>query len=203
MSETGSVKFTCEHSAVDLPPFGGFAELNACRQKVRQLGLLGVDRSGIGFGNISARDGATDNFYITGSATGALPALTLKDYAKVTACDFEGNWLRCEGGTIASAESLTHAAMYRIDKNIGAVIHGHDAELWKRLRGSIPTTEQNVDYGTPRMAREVERIFAATDLRERKLFVMGGHPDGFVAFGEDVRDALNVIMKASGSQLSS
>ena len=34
--------------------------------------LIGVDSNGIGFGNLSVRDGATRNFYITGSATGGL-----------------------------------------------------------------------------------------------------------------------------------
>ncbi len=97
MSETGVVKFPCEHDAVELAPFAGFAELNACRQKLLQLGLIGVDADGIGFGNVSVREGETNCFYITGSGTGALPQLALKDYARVTAWDFDRNWLRCEG----------------------------------------------------------------------------------------------------------
>ena len=102
------IKFHYESSERDLAPFPGFEELNAGRQELRRLSLLGVDEDGIGFGNVSLRDGTS--FYITGSGTGALPALTLRDYAKVVAWDFERNWLRCEGRVIASAESLTHAA---------------------------------------------------------------------------------------------
>ena len=37
----------------------------------RRLGLLGVNESGIGYGNVSLRDGTTDSFYITGSGTAA------------------------------------------------------------------------------------------------------------------------------------
>src|SRR6266446_4475055 len=125
MKETGAVKFRYESAGVELAPFPGFEELNAVRQELRRLGLLGVDESGLGFGNVSMRDGTTDSFYITGSGTGALPALTLQDYAKVIACDFERNWLRCEGRAIASAESLTHAAVYSMAVDVRVVVHGH------------------------------------------------------------------------------
>ncbi len=140
MSETGSVKFSCEHVAVELPPFAGFAELNACRQKLLQLGLIGVDANGIGFGNLSVREGETNRFCITGSGTGAIPQLALKDYARVTAYDFARNWLRCEGRAVASSESLTHAAIYEAEAAVRAVIHCHSAALWKQLLGIAPTT---------------------------------------------------------------
>ena len=73
----GAVKFHYESSGGELAPFPGFEELNAARQELRRLGLLGVDESGIGFGNLSLRDGATDSFYITGSGTGVLRSLGL------------------------------------------------------------------------------------------------------------------------------
>ena len=128
MNETGAVKFHYEFTGKELAPFPGFEELNAARQELRRLGLLGVDESGIGFGNLSMRDGATDSFYITGSGTGGLPSLRLVDYAKVIAWDFERNWLCCEGREIASAESLTHAAVYSMAAEVRVVVHGHDEE---------------------------------------------------------------------------
>ena len=67
------IKFTCECTPAEIAPFDGFAELNACRRKLLQLGLIGVDANGIGFVNLSIRDGATNNFYITASATGGIP----------------------------------------------------------------------------------------------------------------------------------
>ncbi len=158
-----------------------------------QLRVVGIDENGIGFGNISVRQG-TQRFYISGSGTGGLADLRLRDCAYVTAYDFAQNWVRSEGVAIASSESLTHAALYEADEAIGAVIHGHNSDLWRQLRGVAPTTSSKVEYGTPAMAKEVRRLFRETDARTRRLFVMGGHADGFVTFGRDLRDALSVLM---------
>jgi Class II Aldolase and Adducin N-terminal domain len=193
MSETGVVKFHFESSRVELTPFFGFEALNAARQELRRMGLLGVDESGIGFGNVSLCDGATDGFYITGSGTGGLPSLGLQDYAKVMAWDFERNWLRCEGRAIASAESLTHAAVYAMAAEVRAVVHGHDEVLWRNLLERGISTGADVPYGTPEMAREVQRLFRETDVREKKIFAMAGHADGIVAFGHDFREALAAL----------
>lgn len=194
MNETGAVKFHYESAGGGLAPFSGFEELNAARQKLRQMGLLGVDESGVGFGNLSIRDGATDSFYITGSGTGALPALTLQDYTKVVVCDYERNWLRCEGRAIPSAESLTHAAVYSIHANVGVVVHGHHGRLWRSLLEQGSVTSPNVPYGTPEMAREVQRLFRETDLRG--IFAMAGHRDGIVAFGRDFHQVLASLTAA-------
>ena len=146
---------------------------------------MGVDSNGIGFGNLSVRDGETNSFYITGSGTGGMEELKLEHCAKVTAFDFGRNWLRCEGSTIASSESLTHAAVYESDPNAAAAIHGHDLELWAALLDQVPTTGRGVEYGTPAMADEVRRLFKMTDVKSRKIFVMAGHEGGVVAFGKD------------------
>lgn len=195
MSETGSVKFVCEHVIAELPVFAGFDELNACRRKLRQMGIVGVDGSGIGFGNISVRDRATDNFYITGANTGAKSELVTDDYARVVCFDFEQNWIRCEGAAIASSESLTHAAVYQSEAAAGAVIHGHSARLWKQFSGIAPTTSRGIEYGTREMAREVQRLFRETEVRKQKLFIMAGHADGFVTFGSDLREAFAVLIQ--------
>src|SRR5690242_18019711 len=102
------------------------------RQKLFELGLIGVDASGIGFGNVSIRSGR--QFYITGSGTGKFSRLTISHYARVIAYDFEKNWLRCVGSVVASSESLTHAAVYESDPSTMAVIHCHDTELWIAIR---------------------------------------------------------------------
>jgi hypothetical protein len=70
VSETGSVKFTCQQVPVEIGAFTGFAELNEYRRELLELGMIGVDANGIGFGNLSIRDDATSRFYITGSGTG-------------------------------------------------------------------------------------------------------------------------------------
>ena len=189
------IKFTCEHAATDLSPFDGLAELNAYRRKLLQLRLIGVDSNGVGFGNLSIRDGTTNNFYITGSATGGLPELTLANCARVVAYDFERNWLRCAGAAIASSESLTHAAVYKSDARTGAVIHCHDSKLWTALLNQAPTSSKAVEYGTPEMAYEVLRLFNLSDVKSRKILVMAGHEGGIVAFGRDLEEAFAVLMR--------
>jgi L-ribulose-5-phosphate 4-epimerase len=193
MKETGTIKFRCESTDRELAHFPGFGELNAARQELRRMGLLGMDESGVGFGNVSLRNGRTDSFYITGSGTGVLPVLTLQDYAKVTASDFTRNWLRCAGRVIASAESLTHAAVYSADAKAHVVVHGHNSDLWRSLLERGPATVSSVTYGTPEMAREVQRLFRETDLRTWKIFAMAGHRDGIIVFGENFRQVLATL----------
>jgi L-ribulose-5-phosphate 4-epimerase len=193
VSETGSVKFTCQQVPVEISRFAGFAELNRYRRKLFALGMIGVDASGVGFGNLSIRNGATSWFYITGSATAGISELMPTDCAKVVAYDFARNWLQCEGSTIASSESLTHAAVYESDPTARAVIHCHDMKLWAALLDKAPTTPKRVEYGTPEMAYAVRRLFEATDVEKRKIFVMAAHDGGLATFGKDLQEALGIL----------
>jgi ribulose-5-phosphate 4-epimerase/fuculose-1-phosphate aldolase len=190
------VKFTYGRAGADIASFDALAELNACRRKLMDRHLLGVYSNGIGFGNVSVRDGATSNFYITGSATGGLPELSLTDCVRVIDCDFKKNWLRYEGNAIPSSESLSHAAIYQSDSSASAVIHCHDSALWQRLLDRVPTTSNTVPYGTPEMAYEIMRLFEVGDVGSKKMFVMAGHQDGIVAFGKNLDDAFGVLMRA-------
>jgi L-ribulose-5-phosphate 4-epimerase len=196
------VRFTHERTGAEIAPFGQLAELNECRRKLRELHLIGVDSNGIGFGNLSVRDGATRNFYVTGSATGGLAELTLADCVRVVAHDFEQNWLRYEGAAIPSSESLTHAVIYEADPTASAVIHCHDSVLWERLLGRVPTTSRGAAYGTPRMAYEIVRLFDVGDVRTRKIFVMAGHEGGIVTFGKNFEDAFDILTRERGGSSS-
>jgi L-ribulose-5-phosphate 4-epimerase len=190
------VKFSYESERAEIAPFDQLAELNECRRKLRELHLIGVDSNGIGFGNLSVRDGATSSFHVTGSATGGLSKLAQSDCVRVVAYDFEKNRVRYEGSAIPSSESLTHAAIYESDVTACAVIHCHDFILWTKLLGRVPTTSQAVAYGTPEMAYEIMRLFKAGDLRTQKIFVMAGHEGGIVAFGENCEDAFDILTRA-------
>jgi L-ribulose-5-phosphate 4-epimerase len=196
VSETGPVKFTSHQVAVEISRFAGFAELNRYRRKLLELGMIGVDASGIGFGNLSIRNGATSRFYITGSATGGISELTPANCAKVVAYDFAGNWLQCEGSAVASSESLTHAAVYESDPKARAVIHCHDMKLWAALLDKAPTTPKMVEYGTPEMAYAVRRLFDITDVKRRKIFVMAAHDGGLMTFGRDLQDAFRILLRS-------
>ena len=197
------IKFACDSRpcGTEITPFSGFAELNACRRKLVQLRVIGVDSNGVGFGNLSMRDGATNNFYITGSATGGMPELTLADYARVVAYDFKRNWLQYEGAAVPSSESLTHAAVYESDAATGAVIHYHASTLWTALLNQAPTSSKAVDYGTPEMAYEIARLFKVTDVRTRKILVMAGHKGGILVFGRNLEEAFGVLMRERKKQV--
>jgi ribulose-5-phosphate 4-epimerase/fuculose-1-phosphate aldolase len=189
------IKFSCERVAAGITSFGRLAELNAYSRKLLHLRLIGVDPNGIGFGNLSVRDGATDNFYITGSATGGIPELTLADCAKVVACDFERNRVRYEGSAAPSSESLTHAAIYESDAGAGAVIHCHDSKLWAAVLNQAPTTSKATEYGTPELANEIMQLFPRTDVQSRKIVVMAGHEGGIVTFGKDLEKAFAILVR--------
>jgi L-ribulose-5-phosphate 4-epimerase len=189
------VKFSCERVAAEITSFGGLAELNAYRRKLLDLRLIGVDPDGVGFGNVSVRDGATDNFYITRSATGGLHELTLADCAKVMTYDFKRNWVRYDGSATPSSESLTHAAIYTSDARAGAVIHCHDFKLWAALQNQAPTTSNAAEYGTPELAYEIMHLFKHTDVQSTKIVVMAGHEGGIVTFGKDLEQAFVVLMR--------
>jgi L-ribulose-5-phosphate 4-epimerase len=189
------IKFSCERVAAEVTSFGGLAELNAYRRKLLDLHLIGVDPNGIAFGNLSIRSGATNNFYVTGSATGGAQELALADCAKVVACDFERNRVRYEGSALPSSESLTHAAIYESDATAGAVIHCHDFRLWAAALNCAPTTSKAAEYGTPEMANEIMRLFTRTDVPTRKIVVMAGHEGGILTFGEDLEEAFAVLMR--------
>jgi L-ribulose-5-phosphate 4-epimerase len=157
---------------------------------------MGVDSNGVGFGNLSVRDGVSGTFHITGSATGGLLELTPTDCVRVVAHDFAKNSLLYEGAAIPSSESLTHAAIYECDSSASAVIHCHDTPLWGMLLDRAPTTSNSVAYGTPEMAYEIIRLFKQSDVRSTKIFATAGHKDGVVTFGKNLKDAFDVLMRA-------
>jgi L-ribulose-5-phosphate 4-epimerase len=189
------VKFTYTRTGVEMGSFEQLADLNACRRRLLDLHLLGVYANGIGFGNLSVRDGVSRSFYITGSATGGLPELTPADCVRVVEYDFAKNWLSYEGAAIPSSESLTHAAIYESDPSASAVIHCHDSALWRTLLDRAPTSSKAVAYGTAEMSYEIMRLFKTSDVQSREILVMAGHEGGIVTFGKNLQGAFEVLMR--------
>jgi L-ribulose-5-phosphate 4-epimerase len=91
--------------------------------------------------------------------------------------------------------ALTHAAIYESDPTISAVIHCHDSVLWRTRLDSVPTTSKAIAYCMPEMAYEIMRLFTASDVRSREIFVMAGHEGGIVTFGKNLEDAFDVVMR--------
>ena len=194
MLDEGVVKYSCEcipgeNDAVEL-----IESLMIWRARIHELGLIGVYENGIGFGNISIRIANTLQFIISGSQTGHLAKLDPDHYTVVTEFNIEQNHLTCCGPIQASSESLTHAAIYRYEPNINAVIHVHHPQLWRTLLNQVPTTRKEVPYGTPQMAQEMFRLFEEENLREKKILVMAGHEDGFLTLGKDLNEAGEILM---------
>lgn len=195
MIDEGYIKFNCRWSRTESLPSERFAPLNLWRQKLHQAGFIGVYPDGIGFGNISLRDEGT-RFLITGTQTGHLPVLTGKHYTLVTAVDIPKNEVVCEGPIQASSESMTHAVIYALNKEIRAVMHIHHPELWNKLKDKIPTTRADVPYGTPEMADEIRRLYRESDLQNQKILVMAGHEEGIIAFGKTLQEAGDILFRA-------
>ena len=193
-AEEGYIKFKCNlnESGFEFPD-KLFESLEKWRGEMYNLGLIGMYDSGIGFGNISHRDGNSNRFIISGSATGKYRQLERKHYALVTAFNIEKNSLDCSGYIKASSESLSHAAVYKHLEVVNAVIHIHSKPLWEKYRFRLPTTGESVTYGTPEMAWEIARVISEHGLKEKGVIVMAGHEEGLISFGTDLENAGRLI----------
>jgi ribulose-5-phosphate 4-epimerase/fuculose-1-phosphate aldolase len=197
--DEGYTKYECDWELAPALPAATIEELNAWRNKLHDRGLIGYyPEHGVGFGNVSIREGDGDAFVISGTQTGHIARTDEHHYARVTRCDIRANRVCCEGPVQASSEALTHAAIYALDPAIRAVVHVHDATLWRELTGRIPTTSDEVSYGTPEMAREFQRLYEETDFPTRGVAVMGGHEEGIVSFGAAIEQAAKRILELRG-----
>jgi ribulose-5-phosphate 4-epimerase/fuculose-1-phosphate aldolase len=163
--------------------------LNTWREIMYSLEMIGAYPDGIGYGNLSARSGNTNRFYISGTATGKFRKLLKKHYCLVKSFDFPENSLQCSGPVLPSSESMTHAAIYSTDPGTGAVYHIHHEPMWESLKGKVPTTPPEARFGTPEMAGALMEIMKDKASREQRIAVMGGHETGVIIWGRDTDEA--------------
>jgi ribulose-5-phosphate 4-epimerase/fuculose-1-phosphate aldolase len=202
----GVIKFKLCYRVAGPVSLANLTELNAWRSRLWQLRLIGQDPrryDGYGFGNVSMRYGARTAergkraFLISGTQTGALPDLDARHYTLVESYDAAANRVVAQGPVKPSSESLTHGILYDLDSRIQAVLHVHSTDIWQAAGAmGIPVTDASVTYGTPAMATEVERLFRETDVFSQRIFSMGGHEDGIVAFGQTVKEAGDTLLAA-------
>ncbi|MEM8906330.1 MAG: class II aldolase/adducin family protein [Bacteroidota bacterium] len=193
--EEGYVKFNCNWTPTAALPEETLQELQQARQKVYAWGGIGAYDNGIGFGNISQRYRG-EQFLISGSATGNFSVLGPQHFSWVTNFDIHQNRVACQGPIKASSESMSHAVIYQQCPEVNAVIHLHHLALWKRLRYQIPTTAEQVAYGTPEMANAIIELLQQSTLRHQERFLaMAGHREGLIAFGEHLSDALALVAR--------
>jgi ribulose-5-phosphate 4-epimerase/fuculose-1-phosphate aldolase len=209
--EEGVIKFRLqftEAAPVEMEPL---AELNRWRTILWQRALIGQDPArydGYDFGNVSQRSSDIDappdkrSFIISGTQTGHLPELDSRHYAVVISYNALNNAVIAAGPVKPSSESLTHGMLYDLDDAIRVVLHVHSPDIWGAANHlGIPATDRTAAYGTPGMAAEVQRLFSETAVREKKLFSMGGHEDGIVAFGETAEEAGDTLLRALEASL--
>lgn len=193
----GVIKFQADHQNEILSDrrYGALRQqLSGWRQVFRKLELIGQtpDRyDGAGFGNLSARVGAPSSargrrsLLITGTQSGGIGELRLEGYCVVHDYHVGENRVRSSGLAQPSSETLTHATLYDLSPAIRFVFHVHCAALWKqRTHLRIPTTPEDIPYGTQGMARAVERLYRQGPAADLGILAMGGHEDGIIAFGK-------------------
>lgn len=193
----GVIRFRLEFTEARPQAADTLFELNAWRKVLRMVGLVGQDAArygGLGYGNLSLRLPAETRpegqprFVITGSQTGRYADLGPEHFAVVVAWDIGENLVVARGPIQPSSETMTHAAIYGADEGIRCVMHAHSPDIWGQAHElGIPTTSAAATYGTPAMAREVERVVHAAPTR--RIVAMEGHEDGVLAWGASVEAA--------------
>jgi L-ribulose-5-phosphate 4-epimerase len=200
MIDEGYVKFDCDWT--EGPPPDGIDDLVDVRNRLHAMGLIGeYTESGIGYGNVSKRLGGGLRFAISGTATGKIPQATSSAFCEVTRHDINKNFVACTGPVPASSESMTHAMFYACNAEIHAVLHVHHRGFWEYLLKHAPYSREDVSYGTPAMAREVERLMRETELGSVQIMAMKGHEEGIIAFGRNLEDAMSIILGNWGKYL--
>jgi L-ribulose-5-phosphate 4-epimerase len=191
----GVVKYTVKHETARITFPAEMTEFMAWRRRLRTLELIGEDAHGLGYGNLSVRLFATPSFLITSSQSSGLAEVDQQHFARVTVVDLDKNFLRSVGERPPSSEALTHAALYQVNGAIRAVVHVHSRPIWEAYRNQLPTSRDDVLYGTPEMGYEMIRLHKRAALGRLGVIVMGGHQDGVVAFGPSLAEAAGEILK--------
>jgi hypothetical protein len=52
-----------------------------------------------------------------------------------------------------------------------------------------------MDYGTAGLAKDILRLFEDSDVIEKRIIVMAGDRAGILSFGNDMDEAVNVLME--------
>lgn len=194
--DEGYIKYQSRWTKAGPPDFAAAAELETWRAPLHTAGLIGhYAEHDIGYGNISVRSGTAGQFVISGTQTGHLPTTTAEHYALVCGYDIAANEVECRGPIQASSESMTHAAIYELSLDIGAVVHVHSQALWQHFKNRLPTTDSRVAYGTPQMAKEFQRLYVSDRFQECGVAVMAGHDEGLVSIGATLADAAQKILR--------
>ena len=191
LRDEGVIKYRAIHKNSSPPVHINLNQLDEVRTKLFDLGLVGAYSDGIGYGNVSIRNG--NGCIISGTSTGAVRVLGPVGYCYVRSFDLKLNTVNTEGPTFASSESMTHCAIYQAHLSVQCVLHVHNLELWQKLLDQgCESTSANIPYGTPQMALSMATLVSAK-VAPSSLLVMAGHAEGIVAYGHTIISALDEI----------
>ena len=190
----GVIKFQCQFTIDSIIYPEHIVQLNTIRAKAIAMHWIGEGKSGIGFGNLSQRD-SHGSFLISGSQTGGTENLGVEGYSRVTDWNIDENWIVCKGLCKASSESMSHAAIYEMNDEIRASIHIHSQQIWNTWTNLNTRTNPLVAYGTPGMAREIQRAIRENGMEMGGVLCMGGHEDGIIAWGSSLEDAWEKLIR--------
>lgn len=184
----GVIKYNIEFTPSTPLKTAQFEAIERLRKRLFSLKLIGV-KNGIGYGNISQKIDK-HSFVITGTQTGHLKDLNANHYSLIEEYNDKEFYLKSSGAIKPSSEALTHGTIYNLDENIKAVIHIHSKSIWRfMLESSRYLKTKDVEYGSIEMIEEVNRIFSTTPPLDNPKFVMTGHEDGVIIFGESLKEA--------------
>ena len=205
--DEGVIKFTLVHEQRSLyfsPEISQrLKELNTWRHAMFAQEVIGCNltRYGACYGNVSMRSTSEPkgkgfrSFLISATQTGNIEHLNNQHYTRVYRYDHAHNKVWAEGPKEPSSESMTHGAVYDLPLEINVIFHIHSPQLWKKASAlGIPVSDARVAYGTPEMAQEVSKLYKTQNLEERKIFSMGGHEDGIVAFGASAQEVGSLLL---------
>lgn len=193
--EEGHIKFNCQWNKTGIViPSALFAKINPARNVMIGKKLIGIYPDGTGYGNISIRCiSDSSKFFITGSSTGEIKVGTPEIYSLVEKWDITENTLICSGPVKASSESLSHAAIYESLPKVETVLHIHDLKMWLTAMSCLPSTPEDVKYGTPELAYSIKELIIEEGFVTKGIFAMKGHKEGIVSFGSSTGEALELL----------
>jgi ribulose-5-phosphate 4-epimerase/fuculose-1-phosphate aldolase len=192
MSGEGYVKYTAEHTMAPAIETPNWMELNKARTKLREMGLVGASSGGIGFGNLSVRVKG-DEFLISGTATGASPALGPDGYCLIASFDIDKNRVVSTGPVEPSSETMTHGAVYQSCPGANCVLHIHSRAIFDAMiRDNYPATPETAAYGTPDIALAIGKL-ARESGKNEGCIVLAGHDEGVIIYAPTAERAMYLI----------
>ncbi len=194
MIDDGYIKFNDLLIKGNPPEEFFITELNSWRNRFHKMGLIGNYDNGVGYGNVSRRF-RRDTFLISGSSTGNIENLTNHGYVCVTDFNIKTNTTESVGQISPSSETMTHGIIYRTLPEIKCVIHIHNRNFWDKYKNILPTSAENVAFGTPEMALEIKRLILSISAHQAQILIMGGHEEGIIAYGKNIEEVGQRLLK--------